>query len=363
MTSQIAFLLEKIRLANNDLDRDCAKIELGCYFARAGDIDSAIDISKSYRARHDFGVHQFNSISIFLLDGMIAFYGRNLELAEDRFRRGSELSAAVGLMPLAVRMNSWLAHVHFNLSNYSQFCVDLRRVSQGWSIAPSDAIVRTRLTVADAMMTVGQTGDATQMYARARMAADLVHDQLALAAIMHNRSTLLLSRFRKLEFVEAKEWRSQLFLLRELMSAEVFESYIDVRGGLYPYVLWNSRRLMLEMSYRDALIGFENFIRGELSMDSRYRASVSCDMSWCLLKIGERQRAKEFVEIALDNIDLEGQLDDRAVILCLASKILLALGDSSRAEAIDVEAARTVTSYNENIRRLSQVISDVSDYF
>lgn len=344
---------------NDEPSQTAARIELGCYLARAGELDEARGIAEALRTRREPGSDLHSSVLAFLLDGLCAYFACDTNGALDRLRRGFELSRSFGLTPLSMRFAAWLLHVRFNAFRIDGCRDDLAYLAAHWKNAPQDAVIRAQLTLADMEMTAGHLAQATARYAVTRRLAETIGDRLVLGAIMHNRSTQLLSNFRWQEFVERSAWRGDRFRLQELSSAESFESLVGALGGLYPYALSRARLLLLDGEYERALRAYEPCLDGLARGDRRLLASARADMALCHHCLQRPDPALTLVAQVLDDGFEAAHSDDHAVALAISATILTDLGQAQRAVGI-LETVSTLRAANH--RQMELLQSMLSSY-
>lgn len=345
--------------ANDEPAQAAARIELGCYLARAGELEEARGIAESLRNQRAPGRDLQSSVLVFLLDGLCAYFACDTHGALDRLRRGFELSRSFGLTPLAMRFAAWQLHVRVNAFSFGGCHDDLAYLAAHWKNAPPDAVIRTQLTLADMEMTAGHLTAATVRYGVTRRLAESIGDRLVLGAIMHNRSTQMLSNFRWKEFVERSAWRLDRFRLQELSSAESFESLVGVQGGLYPYALQRARLLLLDGEFDRALPAYESCLDGLALGDRRLLASARADMALCHHCLRRPDAALALVSQVLADGFEAVHSDDHAVALAITATILVDLGQAQRAAGIlaTVDALRAA-----NERQMELLQSMLSSY-
>lgn len=309
------YFVRKLNEESSRSRRNEIEVDLAICWARAGYIDTAKSMLEKSKKSVDFSDDAKSSVMLMLLSGLIEFYSkRDIGFAIDKLNRAAKLSVMIGSDALTSRLNAWLAHMYFNDCNYDQMLLCIGVAVECLDASNHDSRTRVCLTVGDALCCAGRFDLAALWYSSARREAEKIGDQMAIAAIMHNRSGMALAHCRFGSAFGHSTPEPVKRLLREVSSAEQYEKYSRFETVLLPYSIWAGRVALFEGRMEAAVDLLEVGLGRNISaVWSAMEQAVRVDLGYAKMMAGVARRG----EFELSRVDRGGidrlYSDDRAV--------------------------------------------------
>lgn len=336
MTLQPSRLLvrldSQIAAATLAFDADCLIAERACYRARQGRIEEALQVATTLRERYLHRPNAVISTWTNLVEGLCSHFDDMGEMARDKFRRAHAMSAAPPVSHLHLLCAAWLAHVDYTHHDAVAMAQHAREALQ--FAAPDDHAVRSRasLVVAQVLHLGSGLDRAEPWYGVAHRHALAEGDDLTIAALIHNRAGLQLSRLGEAA-LQMNGSAAVAQALSELASSQSYDRLIGAASQSTIAPLIQAQILCLRGDAAAALSLFESHIGSAADGGlARMAAPILADQAWCRAQLGQTDAARADAQAALASLVAKTHVDDRAATHSRVAEVLRALGDGTAAD-------------------------------
>ena len=298
-----------------------------------GESAAAIDdVRKSFGS----GLEPEVAAWLMLAEGIAAFVRGDFDLARDRIRRAHGISVAMNARRAQPSCAAWLAHLEFNLSNYSAIAPLLKEALVLASSDDHQALARGSLVMADALHFAGSFRNARPWYDQARAHALKEGDDTTVSALLHNVAAFRAANVRLAhglgsEMIDEAR-RAQL----EATSALSYDAAVGTQSFKSLSTLTRGQLLLAEDKFdaaAEVLSGIP--IR---TLPPRLRCVLLTDIAWCANGQKVLSTALENAKSAISAIDEKVDPDDLAYACARLSQLYKSWGDEDLASQLAGDA-------------------------
>ncbi len=256
------------------------------------------------------------------------------DIALDKLKRARAMSAAATLTELHALAAAWLAQIA-----YSRFEIEpvARNVGEALTLAhPNEhaTLSRASLVVAQGLHAANRSDLAQPWYERAHTHAVAEADDVAISALMHNKTWLQMSSLRQAVLSDRIASTIGKVALLGATSMENFDSMIGTSSWDELKPILRAQILSLQGECSAALHLYEEHMPSvHLDGARRFQGNLLADRAWCHLQAGQPELAREAANRALTNLGPSMQVDDRAAGHSRLHQVFAALGETVLAEA------------------------------
>lgn len=311
------------------------RAERAAYFARAGQVDEALEELASIRRECSTLSDSRLSAILNFAEGLCHYYNDFSPVAWDRFKRARALAQMGGHTDVAGRALSWLsllaysAHRPDEMCRYIDDCVDELRCRD------STALARTSLTIAMALHAANRFDLAMRWYRRAHLFAVDTRDEAMISAMLHNMAALWLTNSRNAALGgPPSSDRSRQALLGAISSFN-FDDLVEstALGVLKP--LLEAQLCSLESDFPRA-VELYNKSEEEFPVEAvhNWASWMVADRVWCRLQCGVEADAIDILEAIEASLDKVNQVDEQAATLARLAMCWQSLGQAARARPL-----------------------------
>jgi len=330
----LARLDAQIAAAGSPVAAACLRARKATYLARQGREAEAAAIVASIREAFGKAPNAEVTAWVSLVESLIQFYGNPGPMAMDRLRRADALSRAINHPELVALCAAWLAHMEFNSNQMPQM---VRHAAQALQLAhPTHhaTLARVSLVVADALHFAGRLDLARVWYAAVRDHALAEGDDAMISAMLHNIATFRASSVQLADAFGDSQTEQAAQALMEAESTKNFDFGIGT-ASLTTYVpLIRAQLLTVQGMYAEALTLFDNNLgRASEQGMARMQLTLFAGKALCNLRLGRVEPARRDISSALGSESTDCDIDDRATMHALVSRVMRELGDSKAAAA------------------------------
>jgi tetratricopeptide (TPR) repeat protein len=266
---------------------------------------------------------------IILAEGVLEYFGVNIDLAYDRLRRSYAISKSAGIGSAIAASGSWLAHVSAERGEFTSAIDYVQEASR--FVDGSDISTRSRIfQVAGVLF-----GDANlisksqENFKIAHHLATTEGDESALGALLYNRTI-----HRLVNSMLADAMGNPLptyfdHLVLEVNSSAAFDSAFDGIGLKEYPLMFRGHTLSIKKDYQQAADILRNLSEAGIFLYNR--ATATADLAYCQAGLQKFEEASRTLDIALDALsDCKGS-DDQAISHGRLSQVFKELGDNVQA--------------------------------
>ncbi len=340
-TSRLLTRIEAaIAAANHPVKADCLRAERAGYLARLGRRDEARQVLSSLHMQYASHPNAAMSAWLALADGLLGYFGDMSDMARDKMRRAHALSGAARDMPLHALSAAWLALTDFMQHDFDamgRHLTDALRFAE-----PDHHAAQTR-----AAMLAGQVYHfacrfdlAQPWYAKARQHATADGDEATLAAVIHNMAWMHANQSRQALLCGNADGVATRQAALGAESSFNFDTLLGLSSldSLVPIL--RAQVLALQGEWAAALALFDAHVADAMVQGlGRMQANLRAEMAWCRLQLGQPAAARDDARLALQGLEDECDIDDRAAAHSRLAMICEALSDSEAAQRHTDQAA------------------------
>lgn len=355
---------EAIAREDSPLARECLKAERAGVLARLGLMQEARFALAGLRSQAQRHRAPQLQAWVWMVDGLISHFESVAVHSGDKFRRALALATTAQDQPMMALTSAWLACCAFNAS-------DLPALSEHLTLAlqlagPDHHAVHTRLglVLGDAYRFAGDEPRSRLWYQLARRHAGLEGDTSMMSALLYNATAMRAARiglddaFGQANLDEARQ---------ALLEVESTINYDDGAGSaaLAATVRLVRAQMMLVLGRLDeALVQFDACRPGAVAQGSAHRdARFAAERAWCLVQLGQHERARQDMGEAQAALATTQDADDRATAharLAQCAHKLAQPADAARHQAAADQALRDHrASQQAMLAMLSQTLAAV----
>ena len=333
----LASLLDQARTAPNKLEWARSVCRAAAHNARSGRFDDSI--AKITQVRAEFGpnLHAHVASWLMLAEGVLHWCQFEAQPAYDRIMRAHALAVAFRAEAALPSCAAWMALVEFNLSQYAKMA---QHLDDAFTLArPDDHQARGRATLvlADAYHLASGYPLARPWYEQARRHATTEGDEATLGAMLFNVAVSRMVNVRLEEAFNALPEAEADRLDLETGGSMTFDALTRNKSQEPWRHLLHARLLTLQRKFQLALDAFAK--TNVAAMNNRsMQPLVKIDQAWCLIHLGEQQKASELAAEALEEMPKVTDPDDRAFGFKRLSQLASMAGHTDLASALDVQA-------------------------
>ena len=335
----LASLDGQIAASRIPFDADCLRAERACYRARQGRIDEARQTAAQLRERYAVRPGAIVTAWINLIEGLCSHFDDLGDGARDKLLRAHALSAMQRGSRLHLLCAAWLAHVDY--SNHQPAAMSLH-VREALQFAPvDDHSVRSRacMVVAQALHLGSGLDLATPWYAASHRHAVAEGDDLTIAALIHNRGWLQLTRLG--EGALSDDGSSEVKSAFDgIASSRSYDRLIGAASIAIIAPLAEAQILCSKGQALEALALFEAHGLGTERVEYRLASTMLADQAWCRMSLGQFERALADAQAAQATLTPRTHCDDRAATHTRLAQVYASLGDKGAADLHVMAAAR-----------------------
>lgn len=337
----LASLDSQIAASRIPFDADCLRAERACYRARQGRIDEARATAAQLRDRYAVRPGAIVTAWINLVEGLCSHFDDLGAGARDKMVRAHALSTLQRGSRLHLLCAAWLAHVDYTNHQPAAMSTHVREALT--FAAVDDHTVRSRacMVVAQALHLGSGLDLATPWYAASHRHAVAEGDDLTIAALIHNRGWLQLSRLGEgaLNYEDLNVVKDAL---AGIASSRAYDQLIGAASTAAIAPLLLAQTLCAKGQPADALAIFE----AEMPKDdgsnakSRLAGALLADQAWCRMKLGRTEAALADAMAAEGSLLPATHVDDRAATHSRLAEVYAAVDDAEAAARHAAAAAR-----------------------
>lgn len=274
--------------------------ELGCYWARVGEIEAAEQLNVELRRIYSDGRDIRVSVLIMCLEGLIQYFKNLSPIAFDRLARAKLLSEASGNSELIAFASAWLAHMHFNNNRFVEMLSAIESCFRALSVPNASAESRVSLVLGDAFLYVGDHATAKVWHDRARNLALRLGDRAAIGALIYNRTALHVFGAR-VDGIKGNALGVNIEQLNlEIRSAISYEFAADLKSLKYLLDSAKVGVLVMNADFKQAAILIQALLDGRsVTAGSGLELTLRADLAYCHAEVDEPISAKHIIETLL----------------------------------------------------------------
>jgi tetratricopeptide (TPR) repeat protein len=330
-----------IAAAGTTTRADCLRAERAGYLARLGQLDEARQVLSSLHMQ--YASHPNAAVSAWLAyaDGLLGYFSDMGEIARDKMRRAYALSGAARDVTLQALSAAWLALLDFM---HHDFDAMGRHLAEAVQFAAPDhhaAQARAAMLAGQVYHFAGRFDLAQPWYAKARQHATADGDEATQAAVIHNMAWMHANQSRQALLCGSPDGVSTRQAALGAESSSNFDSMLGVSSldALVPIL--RAQVLTFEGQWAAALDLFETHISDAMTQGlARMQPNLRAEMAWCRLQLGQTEAARADARAAVQALEDECDVDDRAAAHSRLSKVFESFGDEDAAQRHAELAAR-----------------------
>lgn len=331
------------------------------HFARHGLIEQAKAAIADVRSTYGNSLEAEAAAWLLLSEGIINFSLGDLVAAHDRVVRGLGIADALNAPEARPSCAAWLAHIKFNLSEYSGMIPLLRTVLANASPNDHQARARAALVLADAFHFAGSFALARPWYDTARHHATEEGDDATISALLHNVAAFRATNARLAhalgELMPEEVHRATM----EASSARSYDSAIGTRGFEALIPLLSGQLLLVDGEVSKALSTLQRIdVNG---LPARLHTALLADLAFCSIQLASTDDAVTYLDRAMALLGNEMDADDAAYALCRLAHVCQRVGRSNAAADLEARAASAVAIHRAAQRalldQLRQLVAEI----
>lgn len=309
---------------------DCVRAERACYRARQGRIEEALAFAAKLRERYNPRPSAVISAWVNLVEGLCRHFDDMGEPARDKLRRAHALSGFEPTSRLHLLCAAWLAHVDYAHHDAAGMAKHVRQALESASVDEHTVRSRACMVVAQALHLGTGLQRASPWYAIAHRHAVAEGDELTIAALIHNRGWLELTRVGERAYDPSGSDAIET-ALRALESSFSYDRMIGAASLATVAPLVRAQVLCLRGDPASALLLFDAHI-GITSRASaaRLASNMLADQAWCRARLGQYEAARSDALTALSSLLPSTHVDDRAATHSRLAQVYETIGDEGQ---------------------------------
>ncbi|MEO6410702.1 MAG: hypothetical protein ABIO45_18385, partial [Burkholderiaceae bacterium] len=276
-----------------------------------------------------------------LIEGLCSHFDDLGDGARDKLARAHALSAMQRGSRLHLLCAAWLAHVDYSNHQPAAMSLHVREALEFAAIDDHSVRSRACMVVAQALHLGSGLDLATPWYAASHRHAVAEGDDLTIAALIHNRGWLQLTRLGEgaLSYDGSEAVRGGL---NGIASSQAYDELIGAAStaGITPLLL--AQTYCAKDQPANALEIFEAHMPKEDpgNSQSRLACAMLADQAWCRMKIGQFDAARRDAIAAEESLLPAPHVDDRAATHSRLAQIYASFGDQEATDLHFAAAAR-----------------------
>jgi hypothetical protein len=359
MSEIVERLRSKIDSSPNEIEAACNRAELGCYFARIGKIHDASVIVAEMRNSGGIVASPSVAAQVFLLEGLIRFFGNSHQSPRERIARALALSQAIGDKGMISRASAWKSHLDFLDGDFRNMrdSIDLSFASA--TVDTIESVARCCITIGCGHTLTGHDDLGRTFFGVARDIAVSIGDEASIGAIIFNRAVHRISRERyKLRDNAFGILKDDLIDL-EYSSSENFDTITKNSALSSLSAVWRARLLILRGRSTEAL----RILDQECSVATgniKEATSLDVDRAWCYFVSSELELSRSHLS-RISGEDIIGMdADERVLYFSLMAQLGVAAHSSCDSMDVWIEGKRDAElEYEDTIARLSNELEGI----
>lgn len=273
---------------------------------------------------------------LMLAEGIAAFVRGDFVIARDRIRRAHAISVAMNARRAQPSCAAWLAHLEFNLSNYSAIAPLLKEALMLASSDDHQALARGSLVMADAMHFAGSFRSARPWYDLARVHALKEGDDATVSALLHNVAAFRAANVRLAHGLGSEMIDEARRVQLEATSALSYDAAVGTQSFKSLSALTRGQLLLAEDKFDEATEVLSDIpIR---TLPQRLRCVLLTDIAWCANGQKVHETALESANSAVSAIDANVDPDDLAYTCARLSQLFKSWGSEDLASQLAADA-------------------------
>lgn len=320
------------RLAGaSGVEAACLRAELAAHLGRSGE-DIGVELSLLREMNVALG-DPLLSVWIHIAEGIFEITCGHGDAGLARLRRARAVALAVGLIREQSIVDSWLAY-HAYARNDIFEVIDLAKsVLTLSSAADIGALGRVQMLVGQAFHFAGDFAQARPWYESTRAIASKTGDHGLHSALLFNLASHHVCNYRHFLLTGSPLSLAPDLLQVTTASVRSYDELVGVTSlGAYDSTLRASVHLF-HGRYIEAFELFKTFmISAEDSGLSRMFPLYVAEMALCAASLERTSEAYGLLEEAIDSIDDDVHVDDRAAANCRIAQVFALLGKQAMAE-------------------------------
>ena len=338
---------------------DCLRAERACYRARQGRLDDALKVAATLRERYNPRPSAVISAWVNLVEGLCRHFDDMGEPARDKLRRAYALSGFEPTSRLHLLCAAWLAHVDYAHHDVAGMAKHVRQALQ--QSAFDDHSVRSRacMVVAQALHLGGGLHLATPWYVASRRHASDEGDDLTVAALIHNRGRLQLTRLGEAA-LKGEQSDEVALAVQGITSSRSYDRMIGAASLPAITPLLHAQVLCVLGDAEGALALFQaHMTSADGQSTTRLAATMIADQAWCRMKLGQGEAARVDADAALASLVAGTQVDDRAATHTRLAEVYEHIGDVEAARQQASLASQHWYAFRELQTQMVKVLADL----
>ena len=329
-------------------EADGLRAERACYRARQGRIDEAMQTAATLRERYAARPNAVITAWVNLVEGLCCHFDDLGVGARDKLARAHALSGWQPASRLHLLCAAWLAHVDYTHHHTAAMSQHVREALQ--FAAADDHTVRARacMVVAQALHLGSGLPLATPWYAASHRHALAQGDDLTIAALIHNRGWLQLTRLGEAALTDdgSDAVRSAF---EGILSSQSYDRMIGAASIATITPLLQAQILCARGQAGEALLLFDSstLATDDSRAKSRLASTMLADQAWCHVKLGHLEAARIDALAAESSLVAATHVDDRAATHSRIAQVFRALGDAAAADVHASLASRHWQSFRQ----------------
>lgn len=305
------YLLAQQECATHEqgMERARAQMKMSAYLSRKGKWDDAMQLISQVRQEYDGGSSTYMFALINFSEGIYQIAKNGVDAGVPKLLRAKALAASGGDDDgLLLLISAWLSHCYRVLHRWPELGREMVFAATYLKQAPAsdEGLARLCLVIADSLQESGADQDSCRWYGLTRDLALKCGDDLTLAAMLYNRSSIHVFNLRVEEASGAEVDLVKGRVRLETESAENYAEYIGDITMSWDFGLLFGQIDLMDGRYADAMRRLDvlsvDAVRTWPNLDFVRRA----DILRCRAKLGE--------PLAISEEELLYQLDEARAV-------------------------------------------------
>lgn len=257
---------------------------------------------------------------LMLAEGVLHYFKANTKDAYDRIRRAYGLAVALQTESALPVCAAWMALVEFHDCEYIKMSSHIEEALV--TARPEDhaAHARAALVLADAYHLAGSYTLARPWYEKARLRSADDGDNATLSAMLYNVAAIRAANVRLNDTFGIDSASEAHRAGMEIASSRHYDHAIDSHGLAFLSLLLRGLLKTVSKNFEEALQLFGTIDISKLQY--QMLSPLYVDMAWCMANMGRAEDATLHLSMAINNMGLLFEADDKAYVNSRISQIL-----------------------------------------
>ena len=315
MSPYIRDLQKQAFTATEPSERARLQVLEGCYWARVGEFSEAERIREEVRAGFGSGEFPAVSITLMMLDALIAFFRDQSKKSLSRSKAAFMLASSLRLRREQSFCGAWVAHLEFNQCNWKSTAESLEIALAASCESDKSSLARICQVVSDAHLHCRHESLAKEWKTHAHSLLTGLGDHAAIEAMLWNWAALRTHNARLTSLKIPVEPSLLSTLGGELASATNYQRIAKLSSLEYLLSLGLASHAILAQDYAKAASALHSVIGGEqIPRESDAHTLAFADLALCTAQQGDLSAAESHASAAVSTLGRQDlSADDVAI--------------------------------------------------